>query len=343
MSSENPQDIMVDVEDLNVYFGDKQVIHNISFQVKTGEIIGMFGISGAGKTTIVRALCCTLDKKHWKGNVKVTNLSPAEKKNHAKILSNIGYVPQLEELNLYYELSPIANIETFASTYGINKKTARKIAADLFSILDIPEDTWKKPLKKMSGGEKKRVSVAIGLIHQPEILFLDEPTTGVDAAKRYDILSYLKKLNQRLGTTMFLITHDMEAALICDKSAILRDGKMLEFDTNDNLISSLPSGGQLARLTIEDLDEKKINMIKEFPPVKKLLRVGNEILEVYMVDFQNNLQKLIQHTMEAGLKITSMSRDNAAFKRYFQIRIQEEEEKEREMRENSNTLENEAL
>ena len=142
---------------------------------------------------------------------------------------------------------------------------------------------------------------------------------------------------------MFLITHDMEAALICDKSAILREGKMLEFDTIDNLISSLPSGGHLARLTIEDLNEKKIDIIKEFPPVKKTIRVGNEIVEVFMVDFENNLQDLIQHTMKRGLKITSLSKDNAAFRRYFQIRIQEEEEKEREMREDSQTLESGAV
>jgi ABC-2 type transport system ATP-binding protein len=329
---------MVEIENLNVFFGDNQVIYDVSFQVKAGEVIGMFGISGAGKTTVVRVLSCQLNKKHWKGNVKVTNLSPAESKNHQKILSNIGYVPQLEEFNLYYELSAMANVETFASTYGINKKAAKKIAKELFSILEIPEDTWKKPLKKMSGGEKKRVSVAIGLIHQPKIIFLDEPTTGVDAARRYDVLSYLKKLNQQLGTTMFLITHDMEAALICDKSAILRDGKMLEFDTNDNLISTLPSSGLLARLTIEDLNEKKIDIIKEFAPVKKVIRVGNEVIEVFLDDFNNNLQKLIQYIMEKNLKITSMSKDNAAFRRYFQIRILEEEEKERELRESSESL-----
>ena len=170
---------MVNVENLNIKFGDKQVVHNVSFQVKSGEIIGLFGISGAGKTTIIRVLTCQLNKKNWNGNVKVTNLNPAHSRNHPKILSNIGYVPQLEELNLYYELSPMANVETFASTYGMKKKNAKEIVKELFSILDIPEDTWKKRLKKLSGGEKKRVSVAIGLIHQPKILFLDEPTTSI--------------------------------------------------------------------------------------------------------------------------------------------------------------------
>ncbi|GAG90940.1 unnamed protein product, partial [marine sediment metagenome] len=180
------------------------------------------------------------EKKHWTGNVMVTGLSPEKKSNHSKILSNIGYVPQLELLNLYFELDPMVNVEVFTSTYGMNKKKAKETAEKLFKILDIPRDTWKKRVEKMSGGEKKRLSMAIGLIHNPDVLFLDEPTTGVDASKRYDILSYLKKLNQKLNTTMFIITHDLESALICDKVAILKDGRLLEFDTSQNLISSLP-------------------------------------------------------------------------------------------------------
>lgn len=167
------------MENLEVQFGEKKIIHNVSFNVKKGEIIGFFGISGAGKTTIIRVLTCQISKKNWTGDVEVTNLTPRNKRNHAKILSNIGYVPQLEELNLYYDLSPIKNVEVFASCYSMNVKDAKKIAEELFTILDIPEDTWKKPIKKMSGGEKKRVSMAIGLIHQPDVLFLDEPTTYI--------------------------------------------------------------------------------------------------------------------------------------------------------------------
>ncbi|MCK4369995.1 MAG: ABC transporter ATP-binding protein, partial [Candidatus Lokiarchaeota archaeon] len=212
---------MVDVNNLNVKFGEKHVVNDVSFTVNKGEIIGLFGISGAGKTTIVRVLTCQIEKKHWTGNVMVTGLSPEKKSNHSKILSNIGYVPQLELLNLYFELNPMVNVEVFTSTYGMNKNKAKETAEKLFKILDIPRDTWKKRVEKMSGGEKKRLSMAIGLIHNPDVLFLDEPTTGVDASKRYDILSYLKKLNQKFNTTMFIITHDLEAALICDKVAIL--------------------------------------------------------------------------------------------------------------------------
>ncbi|TFF89305.1 MAG: ABC transporter ATP-binding protein [Promethearchaeota archaeon] len=325
---------VVNVEKLNVKFGDSKIINGVSFNVNKGEIIGLFGISGAGKTTIIRVLTCQIPKKNWDGMVRVTNLNPANKKNHAEILSNIGYVPQLEELNLYYDVSPLNNIEIFASCYGIKSKKSLEVAKELFDILDIPEDTWKKPLKKMSGGEKKRVSMAIGLIHKPDVLFLDEPTTGVDAAKRYDVLSYLKKLNRQLGTTMFLITHDMEAALVCDKSAILRDGRLLEFDTNSNLITSLPSEGLTARFGIEDLDEKKIDIIKNFPTTSKIkvIRVGNDMIEVLMDDFEKSLPKLIQYMIDNGIKIISMSKDIAEFRRYFQLRIQEEEEKDRKLR-----------
>ena len=269
-----------------------------------------------------------MKKKNWSGNVLVTGLNPSKKGNHSKILSNIGYVPQLELLNLYFELNPMVNVEIFTSTYGMDKKEAKITAEKLFNILDIPQDTWKKRVKKMSGGEKKRLSMAIGLIHKPKVLFLDEPTTGVDASKRYDILSYLKKLNQQLNTTMFIITHDLEAALICDKSAILREGKLLEFDTPQNLIDSLPSNGLVARISIENLNQEIIKTIQKYPSIEKVLRVGNETIEVLMEDFEDNLPKLMKFLFENNLKVYSMSRDVANFRRYFQIRIQEEEEKE---------------
>ena len=319
---------MVDVNNLNVKFGEKHVVNDVSFTVNKGEIIGLFGISGAGKTTIVRVLTCQIEKKHWTGNVMVTGLSPEKKSNHSKILSNIGYVPQLELLNLYFELDPMVNVEVFTSTYGMNKKRAKETAEKLFKILDIPRDTWKKRVEKMSGGEKKRLSMAIGLIHNPDVLFLDEPTTGVDASKRYDILSYLKKLNQKFNTTMFIITHDLESALICDKVAILKDGRLLEFDTSQNLISSLPSEGLIARFTIEDLNEKLIAFIKKFPSIRRIVRVGNEAIEVLMENFEENLPKLIEYMVDNNITITSMSKDIATFRRYFQIRIQKEEEEE---------------
>jgi len=127
---------------------------------------------------------------------------------------------------------------------------------------------------------------------------------------------------------MFIITHDLEAALICDKAAILRDGRLLEFDTPQNLVSSLPSFGLVARFTIENLNEKIIEVIEGFKPVKKILRAGNEIIEILMDNFDENLPKLIRFLIDNNIQINSMSKDLATFRRFFQIRIQKEEEKE---------------
>jgi ABC-2 type transport system ATP-binding protein len=339
MSISHEGKAMVDVNDLNVWFGDSHIIYDVSFKVKKGEIIGFFGISGAGKTTIIRVLTCQIKKKNWSGDVRVTDLNPAKKRNHSQILSNIGYVPQLELLNLYYELTPLKNVEIFASTYGMKKKEARKRGKELFSILDIPDDTWSNKLKSLSGGEKKRVSMALGMINMPKVLFLDEPTTGVDANKRYDVLNYLKKLNRELGTTMFVITHDLEAALVVDKSAILREGKLLDFDTPQNLITSLPSDGQLVRFTIEELDERKLGIIRSYENCEKARRAGNDVVDVFLEDRERDIKALVSHMLEHEIKILSMTRDRANFRRFFQLRIQEEEEKEeREIRQNEGTI-----
>jgi ABC-type multidrug transport system ATPase subunit len=127
---------------------------------------------------------------------------------------------------------------------------------------------------------------------------------------------------------MFIITHDLEAALVCDKTAILREGKLLEFDTPHNLISSLPSNGLLARLTIEDLNEDKVEIIRNFEYCEKVSRAGNDIVEVFLKDFEDNLIHLLDYLLKHDLNITAMSRDVAHFRRYFQIRILEEEERE---------------
>ena len=130
---------------------------------------------------------------------------------------------------------------------------------------------------------------------------------------------------------MFIITHDLEAALICDKAAILREGRLLEFDTPQNLISTLPSEGLIARFTIENLNEGMIEFIKNFPSIRRIIRVGNEAIEVLMGDFEENLPKLIQYMIENNIKVNSMSKDMATFRRYFQIRIQMEEENEKSL------------
>ena len=140
---------------------------------------------------------------------------------------------------------------------------------------------------------------------------------------------------------MFIITHDLEAALICDKAAILREGKMLSFESPKKLISSLPSNGMIARVTIDNLNQQVISIIQQFSPIREILRVGNEVVEIMMDDFEVNLPKLIQFIVNEGFNVTAMSRDLATFRRFFQIRIKEEEQKEKDQ--NSLIVENEEV
>lgn len=333
--TETNTEYVINVEHMNIGFPlkSKKVVKDVSFKVKKGEINGFLGISGAGKTTIIRVLTCQIPKQNWEGTALIAGISPENKRDHPKILSQIGYVPQLEELNLYYDLSPMVNVEIFASTYGLDLKNAKNIAEELFTILDIPKDTWYNKTSSMSGGEKKRLSMALGMINKPDILFLDEPTTGVDAAKRYEILSYLKKLNRQLGTTMMIITHDLEAAYICDTVAILRNGQLLEYGPPNALIEKLPSKGEIARLTIEGLNGEKMGVIKKYHAVRKVMRAGNEILEVFMDDFDMNLPRLVEYCVKNKIKIISLSRDKATFRRFFQIRIQEADEQDKKDKE----------
>ncbi|NMC07610.1 MAG: ABC transporter ATP-binding protein [Candidatus Lokiarchaeota archaeon] len=316
------------VDHLDVSFGKKKVISDVSFKIYKGEINGLLGISGGGKTTIVKVLTCQIPAKQWRGTVRVDGLDPARPKNTPAIMARIGYVPQLEELNLYYELSPLDNVKIFAAAYGIPDARATELAEKYFTILDIPKDTWHHKVETMSGGEKKRVSIAIGLIHDPSLLVLDEPTTGVDASKRYDILNYLKKLNRQLGTTMIIITHDLEAALICDTVSIIRLGKMLEHDTPENLVKSLPSGGHILKLAIPGLDNRGIRAITRERGVKHVMRAGNEMVEIFMDDVEHASAGLVERLVAAGMDVTEITRERASFRRFFQLRIQIEEERD---------------
>jgi len=318
---------IIEVSNLNLSFGKKHILKDISFYCYEGEILGLMGISGAGKTTIVRVLVAQLP--NFTGKVICAGMDV--KKSGIKILQKIGYVPQLESLNLYYNFTALQNVRIFGSMFGLSKKEAIEQGKRIFQVLEIPEDTWKSKVKDMSGGEKKRVSIALGLINNPEVLFLDEPTTGVDASKRFDILNYLRKLNREIKTTMVIVTHDLETSNICDKVVLLRNGQIVDFDTPANLIYKLPSNGEIARLKIDELSNKIIETIQNKDYVKYVLRVGKNDIEVYLHDINNNIKKLVDQLVDNNILVSSVTRGEASFKRYFQIRMQSIEQSKNEV------------
>jgi len=202
---------------------------NLSLEVATGERFGLFGPNGAGKTTLMN--CMTGLLSYQQGNIKLAGLEVNA--NRKKINKLFGFVPQ--DFSFYQELTPIENLAFFGAWSGMNKAAIKKKSGELLEVLGLT-DVHNKPVQKFSGGMKRRVNLAIGVIHDPQILFLDEPTVGVDIHTRQAIIGYLKALNEK-GTTLIYTSHQLsEAEDLCNKIALIDDGKILVHDSLDQLL-----------------------------------------------------------------------------------------------------------
>jgi ABC-2 type transport system ATP-binding protein len=202
---------------------------NLNLEVAEGERFGLFGPNGAGKTTLMN--CMTGLLNYQQGTIKI--FGHEVKKNRKTINKLFGFVPQ--DFSFYQELSPQENLAFFGAWSGMNKEAIKKKSDELLEVLGLA-DVRNKQVQKFSGGMKRRVNLAIGMIHTPRILFLDEPTVGVDVHTRQAIISYLKDLNKN-GTTLIYTSHQLsEAEELCDKVALIADGKILVHDSLSQLL-----------------------------------------------------------------------------------------------------------
>ena len=204
-------------------------LKNINLEVEEGERVGLFGPNGAGKTTLMN--CMTGLITYDQGKIK---LFGKEVKNN-RIESNrlFGFVPQ--DFSFYQELTPIENLAFFGAWSGMNKQEIKLKSYELLEVLGLA-DVSNKQVQKFSGGMKRRINLAIGVIHSPRILFLDEPTVGVDVHTSQAIINYLKELNKK-GTTLVYTSHQLsEAENLCEKIALIDNGKIIAHDTLTNLL-----------------------------------------------------------------------------------------------------------
>ena len=202
---------------------------NLNLEVKEGERFGLFGPNGAGKTTLMN--CMTGLLKYDQGSIHLLGHKIA---HHKKSMNKLfGFVPQ--DFSFYQELSPAENLAFFGAWSGLQKTEIKNKTAELLEVLGLTEVRNKK-VEQFSGGMKRRVNLAIGVIHNPRILFLDEPTVGVDVHTRHAIINYLKKLNED-GTTLIYTSHQLsEAEDLCNKVALIDDGKIIAHDTLTQLM-----------------------------------------------------------------------------------------------------------
>lgn len=211
--------------DVTRTFGKKKVLDGISLTVKRGEIFGLLGPSGSGKTTLVR-LITGLDIPDG-GSITMLG----EKMPKLNVLSRIGYMAQSDAL--YGELTAQENLEFFSTLYGLRGNSLKKRIQEVAELVKLSGDL-KKPVQQYSGGMKRRLSLAVALMHEPEVLVLDEPTVGIDPVLRKSVWNELDNL-RRGGVTILVTTHVMDEADKCDRLAMLRDGKVIALGTPEQL------------------------------------------------------------------------------------------------------------
>lgn len=225
------------ISNLSFYYSGqaKPVIENLNLNVKKGSRFGIFGPNGAGKTTLIG--CITGLLKYHHGSILLNGMDAA--KHNRNIRKHFGYVPQ--DFSFYPELTPMENLIFFGAWAGLGKSTSKKRAIEILEILGLTE-VKDKQVRKFSGGMKRRVNLAIGVIHQPDILFLDEPTVGVDIHSRQALIAYLKKINAA-GTTLVYTSHQLgEAEELCDDVALFDEGKIKVHDSLANLLKQQHNG-----------------------------------------------------------------------------------------------------
>ncbi|HSQ17307.1 MAG TPA: ATP-binding cassette domain-containing protein [Anaerolineales bacterium] len=227
---------ILEAYDLTKKFGNFEAVKGVSFTVEEGEVFGLLGPNGAGKTTTISMLTTVL--KPTSGTARIGGYDIIQEP--MKVKETIGLVPQ--DLALYPTLSARANLNFFGSIYGLRGKALEERVDDVLEIVALT-DRQKDAVEKFSGGMKRRVNIAAGLVHHPRLLFLDEPTVGVDPQSRNHIFESVLKLNRERGMSIIYTSHYMEEVeLLCNRAAIIDQGVIIAMDTIKNLINMLGGG-----------------------------------------------------------------------------------------------------
>lgn len=241
-------------------FGSLTAVDDISFSIEEGEVFGLLGPNGAGKSTTISMLTGLFPPDG--GSIRIVGCDAVTEVE--KIRPLIGVVPQ--ELALYPTLSARENLNFFGEIYGL---AGTRLRERVYNVLEIVGMTGRAndPVETYSGGMKRRTNLAIGLVHNPRLLFLDEPTTGVDPQSRNHIFESIERLNREEGMSILYTTHYMEEAeRLCDRIAIIDGGEIIALDTPRNLIAIL--GGGIVQIGLRRKDEALCQQVQGLSQVR---------------------------------------------------------------------------
>src|SRR5664279_4656161 len=212
------------------YKGKILAVDDVSFEVKSGELFGLIGPDGAGKTSIFRILATLLLADS--GNAQLAGFDVV--KDYRAIRNRVGYMPG--RFSLYQDLTVQENLEFFATVFGTTIEANYELIKEIYDQI---KPFSKRRAGKLSGGMKQKLALCCALIHKPEVLLLDEPTTGVDAVSRKEFWDMLKKLKSQ-GITILVSTPYMDEANLCERIALIQNGRIMSVDTPENIIRSYP-------------------------------------------------------------------------------------------------------
>ena len=275
---------MITVKNLVKKYADNKALDGLSFEVNENEIFGLLGPNGAGKTTLIHILATLL--KPTEGGAIVNGFDVVH--NATKVRQSIGVVfqaPSSDDILTGYE-----NLKVHALLYGIPRKLREKRISEVLELVGL-EDRKNDQVKKYSGGMRRRLEIARGLLHHPKVFFLDEPTLGLDPKSRETMWKYIKKMVREEKVTIILTTHYMEEAdMLCDRIGFITNGKIIALDSPSKLKQEI--GGDIVKITFKD----RIPLDKDFAKfdfVHKVERKENSVI-IYMEKVNSNLHMLIK-------------------------------------------------
>jgi ABC-2 type transport system ATP-binding protein len=287
----------IEVEGLTKYYGDLLAVDHIDFQVKQGEVFGFLGPNGAGKTTTQRMLTTLLEPTE--GRILINGHDLAHDAYPAK--RQMGLVP--EESNVYMELSAWGNLMFTGQLYRVPRGKREKRGQELLKAFGL----WKKrdvKVEEFSKGMRRRLSIAMAIIHRPALLFLDEPTPGLDAQSARAIRRLIREMNAQ-GTTIFLTTHQIEEAnQLCDRVAIINHGQIAAIDTPEQLKATFRKV-QSVEVALKPNGQDHGDSLKALPGVNKAVKMGDK-WRLYTEQPAALLPEVVDYARQHDLQLVSL-------------------------------------
>jgi ABC-2 type transport system ATP-binding protein len=291
--------IAIDVQNIVKRFGDFTAVKGISFQVEAGEIFGLLGPNGAGKSTLIRMMTTLIPPTS--GTAVVSGFDITRQADGVR--RAIGVIPQAMTSDL--ELSVEENLIIFAKLYGVARDKRKRLIDELLDAVELTE--WRdKQVRLLSGGMRRRVEIARGLVHEPRVFFLDEPTTGLDPVSRVHVWELLKRVKEQRELTVLITTHYMdEADKLCDRIAIVDHGQLAALGSPLTLKASIP-GKNFVEVSFSDVPEAWSTRLAALPHVEDVTSEGR-VFRLASGNGPLTTTALMGAAAEAGIMVQSLS------------------------------------